>query len=171
MLASFMPDPLHAALVHMPVAFAVLAPVAAAGALLLVSRGADVPRSWGMVVVLLALLSMSAVVAKSTGEDQEDRVEEVVPHAAIETHEEAADVFTIGSFILLAVAAVGLVRGQVGRWARLTATLGTLALLWAGYAVGHSGGRLVYQHGAAAVYRDSTQSGAAPPTGESARDR
>jgi hypothetical protein len=131
----------------MPVAFAVLAPVAAAGALLLVSRGADVPRSWGMVVVLLALLSVSAVVAKSTGEDQEDRVEEVVPHAAIETHEEAADVFTIGSFILLAVAAVGLVRGQVGRWARLTATLGTLALLWAGYAVGHSGGRLVYQHG------------------------
>ena len=56
MLASFMPDPLHAALVHMPVAFAVLAPVAAAGALLLVSRGADVPRSWGMVVVLLASL-------------------------------------------------------------------------------------------------------------------
>jgi len=94
-----------------------------------------------------------------------------VPHAAIETHEEAADVFTIGSFILLAVAAVGLVRGQVGRWARLTATLGTLALLWAGYEVGHSGGRLVYQHGAAAVYRDSTLSGAAPPTGESARDR
>lgn len=171
MLASFMPDPLHAALVHMPVAFAVLAPVAAAGALLLVSRGADVPRSWGMVVVLLTLLSVSAVVAKSTGEDQEDRVEEVVPHAAIETHEEAADVFTIGSFILLAVAAVGLVRGQVGRWARLTATLGTLALLWAGYEVGHSGGRLVYQHGAAAVYRDSTLSGAAPPTGESARDR
>jgi uncharacterized membrane protein len=38
MLASFMPDPLHAALVHMPVAFAVLAPLAAAGALLLVSR-------------------------------------------------------------------------------------------------------------------------------------
>lgn len=170
MLASFMPDPLHAALVHMPVAFAVLAPLAALAAWILVNRGADVPRTWGMVVALLALLSVSAVVAKSTGEDQEERVEEVVAHAAIETHEEAADVFTTGSFVLLVVAGAGLVRGQVGRWARLTATLGTLALLWAGYQVGHSGGRLVYQHGAASVYRETSLSPApAGPEAERAR--
>ena len=68
------------------------------------------------------------------------------------THEEAAQTFFVLSLVVLGVAAVGLVGGRVGTAARYAAAAGTLALVVAGYNVGHSGGRLVYTYGAASAY-------------------
>ncbi len=151
-LASAIPSPLHPAIVHLPVALAVLLPLFAIGALIAIRRDVKPRGVWGLTVGLLFALSVSAWVAIETGEDQEERVERVVADAPLDTHEDAATAFLWLSVGLLAVAGVGLLPGRVGSSARFLATAGSLALLVAGYRVGHSGGELVYTHGAASAY-------------------
>ena len=55
---------------------------------------------------------------------------------------------------LTAVSVLGLRRDRIGAAGRLVATVGTVAVLATGYAVGKAGGELVYQHGAASAYTD-----------------
>lgn len=146
------PHPLHPAVVHFPIVFAVLLPVAAAVALWMIRRGAAPRRAWLLPAGLAGALALSAFVALRTGEAQEDRVERVVPRGAVGGHEEAAELFLVLSGVVLAVAAVGFARGTVGQAARIVATMGAVGLLGAGYRVGASGGELVYRHGAASAY-------------------
>jgi uncharacterized membrane protein len=151
-LSSFIPTPLHPAIVHLPMALVVLLPVFAVVALVAVHRGARPLRSWGVAAAMFAALSISAWASMETGEDQEDAVETIVPDAALDTHEDAAEQFLWLSVAVLGVAGVGLLGGRVGSTARVVATAGALGLLVAGYRVGHSGGELVYRHGAATAY-------------------
>jgi hypothetical protein len=153
-LASLIPSPLHPAVVHLPIAFAVLAPVFAVGALWAIRRGARPLRAWGIATAMFAALSLSAWLAVETGEQADEQVESVVPDAPIETHEEAAERFLLLSVAVLGIAAVGLGSGRVGRAARVIGTVGAVALLGAGWSVGHSGGALVYRYGAARAYTD-----------------
>lgn len=152
MFASLLPDPLHAAVIHMPIALAVLLPLFALGALVAIGRGATPRNAWGVTVALAAMLAASALIAKETGEDGEERVEQVVPDSALEAHEDAADRFVVVVLVVLAVSVIGLRRDQIGAAGRLVATVGTVAVLVTGYAVGKAGGELVYQHGAASAY-------------------
>lgn len=151
-MQSFLPFPLHPAIVHFPIVLSVLLPFFAVGAMWAIRRGARPRMAWGVTTALFAALSLSSWVAVQTGEQQDERVEEVVAEAPLETHEEAAEAFLLFSLGMLGVAAVGLVPGKVGTGARLLGTLGSVALLGAGYRVGHSGGELVYQYGAASAY-------------------
>lgn len=151
---SLIPDPLHPAIVHLPIALAVLLPLAAVAALVAIGRGASIRGTWGAVAVLAVLLLGSGLVAKETGEDDEERVEQVVPELALEAHEEAADRFLVVGAVVLVLSLVGLRRDRLGGGARLAATLGTVAVLAAGWSVGHAGGELVYVHGAAAAHAE-----------------
>ncbi len=169
-LSSLIPTPLHPAVVHLPMALAVLAPIFAVGAAIAVRRGAAPARSWSLAVGMLLALSASAWFSIETGEDQEDRVENVVPKAALHAHEEAADTFLWLSVGVLGVAGVGLFRNRVAAPARLLATAGSVLLLVAGYRVGHSGGALVYTHGAASAYVDSTATVSGTAGRSAARD-
>ncbi len=72
--------------------------------------------------------------------------------APLERHEEAAERFLLLSGGVFLLAGAGLVRGRVGAAARLAASAGALGLVAAGTLVGHSGGELVYRHGAAAAH-------------------
>lgn len=163
LFTSLIPTPLHPAVVHLPMALAVLVPVFAVGALIAVRRGARPMRSWSIAVGMFLALSASAWLSIETGEDQEEKVERVVPEAAFETHEDAADAFLWLSVAVLGVAGIGLLNGKAGGPARVVATAGSLVLLVAGYRVGHSGGALVYTHGAASAYVAGTA--AAPVAG------
>jgi hypothetical protein len=149
------PNPLHPAVVHFPIVLAVFLPLIAAVVLWRIHDGARV-RSWAYVALTAALLVVSGLVAKKTGEDQEDRVEAVVPEAALHDHEEAAETFLLVGWVVLGTALVGFAPGMVGKGGRLIAVAGTLALLWFGWRVGDLGGKLVYQHGAAAAYTTAT---------------
>jgi uncharacterized membrane protein len=174
MLASLMPTPLHPAVVHLPVALAVIAPVAALVALVAIRRGARPRPVWGVAVATLIALLGSGFLARETGEDEEETVERVVAESALDPHEEAADRFLIIAGAVTALAALGLAGGGVGRGARLAATAGTAAVVWAGYAVGHSGGQLTYQGGAAAAYADPVGTAVTPggaPARAQDRDR
>ncbi len=147
-----LPDPLHPAVVHLPIALAILIPGFAILAVYLIYKGFLPARSWAAIVLLQALLVGSGWLALETGENEEDRVERVVAERHIDTHEEAAERFLwIAAFGLL-VTGAGLLPGRGGAAGRAVGTLATLGVLAAGVSVGHSGGELVYKHGAASAY-------------------
>ncbi len=152
LLSSLIPTPLHPAVVHLPMALAVLIPFFAIGAMIFIARGSRPVVAWGITTALVATLALSAWASLETGEDQEEKVERIVPEAAFEAHEEAADLFLTLTVVVLGISLVGLAPRQIGTGARLIATVGTVVLLGAGWNVGHSGGALVYTHGAAAAY-------------------
>jgi hypothetical protein len=99
-----------------------------------------------------AALSLSAWLSVETGEQQEERVEKVVPEAAIDTHADAAERFLLLTMAMAGLAAVGLFNNRFGSVARGASVVAAAGLVFAGYQVGHSGGELVYQHGAASAY-------------------
>ena len=152
-----LPNPLHPAVVHFPVVLAFLLPIFAIAALWTIRRGAQPRRSWGVPVALAAALLLSAWAAVQTGEAQEDRVEQVVADQPLDTHEEAAEFFITASAIVLVLMVGGLLPGLAGKSARVIGTLGAVALVGGAAWVGHSGGQLVYQHGAASAYAGSSQ--------------
>jgi hypothetical protein len=147
-----LPDPLHPAVVHFPIVFMFLLPIAAAGALWAIRRGASPRLAWTIPSGLALALSLSAWLAVESGEAQEERVEDAVSESAIHPHEEAAERFLVLSGVLLLVTGTGLLGGRAGRMARLATVLGAAGLAGAGAQVGHTGGKLVYRDGAAAAY-------------------
>ena len=147
-----LPNPLHPAVVHFPIVLAFLLPLFAIGALVAIRKGARPLRAWSLPLAVGAALTLSSWVAVETGEDQDERVERVVAEQPLETHEDRAEMFLTLSGVLLLVSATGLAGGIVGRAGRITATAGAVALVVAAAQVGHSGGELVYRHGAASAY-------------------
>lgn len=147
--------PLHPVVVHFPIVLAVLLPISAAVALWAIRKGTTPRRAWSVPVVMAVALALSALAAVKTGEVQDERVEQVVPEAPLEAHEEAAEQFLTLSGGLALLLAVGLVRGRVGGVARGLGTAGAVALVAVAAYVGHSGGRLVYEYGAASAYTGS----------------
>src|SRR5690349_1283648 len=75
--------PLHPLVVHFPVVLAILLPISAVVALLVIRKGATPRRVWSVPVAVAAALALSAWVATETGESQEDRVERVVARGAL----------------------------------------------------------------------------------------
>jgi uncharacterized membrane protein len=138
------PNPLHPALVHFPIVLMIFLPVLAVGALWAIRRGARPLLAWSVPVAGAVLLVLSAAASLKTGQSQEEQVEDRVPESVIEPHEEAAEQFLAGSGLVLIVMAIGLAGNRAGRAARLVGTAAALALVIAGYRVGHTGGQIVY---------------------------
>lgn len=151
-VAALLPSPLHPAVVHFPVVFAVLAPLVAVGAAVAIRRGGRPLIAWGLATSVMLALVASSWLALATGQREEDRVERVVAEAPLESHEEAAERFLALSTVLLGLAAAGLLPRRAGAAFRAIATVGSFVVLGAGWQVGHSGGALVYEHGAATAY-------------------
>lgn len=149
-----LPEPLHPAIVHLPIALAVILPLFGLASLWAIRSGWLPLRAWSAVVVLAALLVAGSWAALETGEHEEETVERVVAERAIEAHEEAAEVFSVLALVVLAASVAGLRGGRFGNAARITACVLMLGLLVAGARVGHLGGELVYTHGAAGAYVD-----------------
>ena len=164
------PDPLHPAIVHFPIVLAVLAPLFAAGALWAIHTGRLPGRSWLVVVILQIALVGSAWVATETGEHEEERVEQVVAERHIEAHEESAERFLWLAALVLPLAAAGTLTGRIGVINRaMTVVLSLAALGAAGY-TGHSGGELVYRHGAAMAYVEAGPAETDSPLARSEHD-
>jgi uncharacterized membrane protein len=156
-----LPDPLHPAVVHFPIALALLAPLVAVIVGLAVRAHAVGPRGWALVVLLQALLAGSAWLALETGEREEERVEKVVAERHIEEHEEAAERLLALAAAALAVSLAGLATGRLGAAGRVATIVVGAAVLAGAVAVGHSGGELVYRHGAAGAYASPEARGSA----------
>lgn len=150
--------PLHPKLVHLPLALAALMPLLSLGVLLAWWRGWMQQRTWSIVLAVQAVLVLGSVVAMRSGEADEERVEAVVPEAAIEQHEEAAEAFQWSAVVVLGVAVVPLLlrdrrRAQI---AALVTAVGTVVVLGLAIRTGEKGGELVYRHGAAAAFANAS---------------
>jgi hypothetical protein len=90
----------------------------------------------------------------NTGEREEEQVESIVPHGALEQHETYAAQFVWATGLTLFVSALMLLlrRQMAIRGLALAAVAGTLIVAAAAIRVGHAGGRLVYAHNAGAAY-------------------
>jgi uncharacterized membrane protein len=165
-----LPEPLHPAIVHLPVALALLAPLAALAGLAAIRAGWLPARAWVAVVLLYALLAGSAWLAVETGEAEEEKVERVVSERFIEGHEEAAERFLAIAAVAFVVSAGGLLRGRFGGVGRAVTIAAGAAALASAVAVGHSGGELVYRHGAASAYLERPAPVAAATRGAARHD-
>jgi uncharacterized membrane protein len=152
-----LPNPLHPAIVHFPIVLMMLLPVAAGVALWTIRKGVRPARAWLVPLAFATALAFTSWLAVETGEQQEGRVEKVVSEAVIDGHAEAADRFLVLSLVVTALVGLGLVRGKFGATARAVSLVAAAGLVVAGYQVGHSGGQLVYQHGAASAYTGVTK--------------
>ena len=144
--------PLHPIVVHFPIVLAVLLPIFALGALWTIRKGTTPRRAWSLPAAIAVALALSAFVAVQTGETEDERVESVVPDRPLEAHEEAAETFLTLSGALALLTAAGLVRGRIGGVARGLGTAGAVGLVALAAYVGHSGGKLVYEYGAASAH-------------------
>jgi uncharacterized membrane protein len=147
-----MPDPLHPAIVHFPIVFAFLLPIAAAVALYLMVNKPNRTRLWLPVAALSLALAGSAWLAVETGEDQEEVIEDVVARAPLHDHEERAEAFLLAAGLLAFVSLLGAAPGRTGTIARGATGIGSVVVLGMAFFVGRSGGALVYEEGAAAAY-------------------
>jgi uncharacterized membrane protein len=154
-----LPEPLHPAIVHFPIALSVLAPLLAVIAAVAIRAGRVSSRAWAAVVLCQVLLAGASWLAVETGEREEEEVEDVVGERNIHEHEEAAERFLLIAGVTAAVSAGGLLAGPIGGAARLATVAAGAAVVAAGIAVGHSGGELVYRHGAASAYVEKAGAG------------
>lgn len=158
-----LPQPLHPAVVHFPI---VLLLIGAA-----VAVAAAFTRRWhlaGITAALLTLGALGAVVATTTGNEEEEMAGELSGQgeATLEEHEEWGETTRNLAVVtaLLAIASV-----SIGRWpvpARVLGVVTALAAIAAGYAVaqtGHYGGQLVYRHG---IGVNTASAGDAGPSAE-----
>jgi uncharacterized membrane protein len=156
--------PLHPAIVHIPMGLAFILPALALGFGWALWTGRVRPRAWLAIVALQAALVGAGWLAMNTGEREEDRVERVVPSAAISTHEAYAEQFVWaagGTFLLAALVPV-LRRPRLAGAVALASVVGTFVVAGMAIRVGHAGGQLVYTHNAGSAYVSASR--AAPDT-------
>lgn len=162
---TWLPNPLHPAVVHFVVALSFLALVFE-----LVTWHPKVRQLSPVVPMLLVLAAVAAVAAVLSGEAAHD--EAVIPQAAkalLEQHEELGEKVMVG---LIVLAVVRLLLWRMERLAIWVRVVWLLVLFAAAAAVGYNGklgGELVFQHG---VGTQLTLKGApAPSAGEHLEDQ
>lgn len=162
--------PLHPVLVHLPLALAFVMPVLAIGFAWASWRERIRPRAWIALVALQAVLLGAGFVAMSSGEREEDRVERIVPEAALELHEEYASQFMWATGVTLGLAGLVLAsrKRTIVRSMTVATVAGSLVVAAAAARVGHAGGRLVYVHNAGAAYASPGPDGRSGDTGTDA---
>ncbi len=158
-------SPLHPLFVHLPLGLALLAPALFAALWFAIRREWLPLRTWTLAIAAQAALVGSAGLALTTGEEDAERVERVVAESAIDHHEDRAKLFLGASVAVLALAMAPLLARRMPRagayaaYATIAGSVGVLALAWA---VGSSGGKLVYRHGAAAAWMGGATTSATP---------
>lgn len=150
--------PLHPLVVHFPLVLSVLVPILIAAILVGERWGRVTRRSWVTVPFAMGFLLVSGLVAQQSGSREEERVESVVRESAIETHEERAESFVwmSSAALIVGLAALMVRRGRARKGLQWLTLATAIAVAGVGLGVGHSGGELVYVHGAAEAYVDRT---------------
>lgn len=160
--------PLHPLVVHFPIVFSVLAPIAMGLALLSWTRGWTGRRVWFLAVALQVAVFLGGLAAENSGEQDEEIAEKAVSHDLIHEHEEAAEKFVAaaGVVFLLSLAGAFIPAAGMARIAMGASIVGALVTTGIVFRVGELGGELVYKHGAGQAWVQPTAGGAAAPAGD-----
>ena len=143
--------PLHPIVVHFPIALSLLIPIACIALYFSIKKGFATPRAWVIVVLLSALYLGSSLVAVEMGERDEDKVEKVVGHDTLEEHEEIGEKIPWVAGALLIASLLPLFTKNSTSFQIINIIVALLAILPIVKA-GHTGGELVYKHGAARAH-------------------
>lgn len=151
---SFLPQPLHPAVVHFPIVLLLLGAA--------VALAAAFTRRWHLPVIAAVLLGLGALgtlAAGATGEEDEELITETpAREAVLDQHEDWAERTQVAAVIgaLLAIGAALASRWPVtARWLGVLTALGSFAAAVCVAATGHYGGQLVYRHGAGVTVTSS----------------
>ena len=143
--------PLHPALVHIPIGLCFSLPILTLVLLFFYKLKQLKKKGLLIIVILHALLFGSSLIAEETGEKDEHIVEQVINKEFIHNHEESAELFIKACLAVMILVGLLLIL-PIGRYSNVAMTLilfSQLSLVFLAYRVGHSGGELVYKHGAA----------------------
>ena len=140
--------PLHPVVVHFPIALGIILPLVSLLIWWGIKKGHLQRVVWIFVVAMTLAYSASAIVAVELGERDEDKVEKVVSERVIEEHEEAGEMIVwVSATLLLASLAGILIKNS--HHARLAFAILSLVAIIPLANAGHTGGKMVYQYGAA----------------------
>jgi uncharacterized membrane protein len=159
---SFLPDPLHPAIVHFPIALSLVALLFE-----LVARHPRGRKLEGAAGLLFVLAALGAVAAVLSGQAARDAA--VVPPAVMPLLNHHEDVGELAMWLLLAVAAVRLLLAWRGWFKGLVPWVFLLAAAAAVGAAGYNGylgGKMVFDHGlgtAPVQQQTPPRAGLAPP--------
>ena len=155
--------PIHPMVVHFPIVLAVLLPIVGLFALWIGSATRRMGLAWFAFVGVSLMLMVSTYIAVETGEGDEEKVEKVVDNTFIETHAERAEIFIKLAAAMLVLSLVGFGPRRIGSIARGIAIVASFGIAAAAIGVGHSGGSLVFEHGAANAHIKGVTSPQDPP--------
>ena len=148
--------PLHPILVHFPIAFAVLLPFVLCTVAFLIWKRNWPARTWWTAIAFCGLFALSALISVKSGERDEELVEAVVSEQVIHHHEEMGERVVQGAVLLFLISLGPLFTSRRSLFYGLSLGI-SLLCLGLTLAAGHSGGELVYRHGAASAYAQTGQ--------------
>lgn len=140
--------PLHPIAAHFPIVLGITLPVLALLLWWAIKKEYLQQRAWILVVFLALTYGVSSFVAVELGEKDEDKVEKVVSEKVIEEHEEAGELIPWLATGLFLISLAGFLPKNSHR-IRLAMAVLSLAAIIPLANTGHTGGKLVYQYGAA----------------------
>ncbi len=125
--------PLHPVIVHFPVALTLFFLFLYPALILWIGQKEDRQKTWAVVPALSLLLVLLSYGALFTGEQDEELVEEVISHEALEAHEHAAEYFFYFTWVpfLISLAGIKPWKGRKpARWmAVLAGFIGVLIII------------------------------------------
>jgi len=140
--------PLHPIAVHFPIVLGVILPFAALLIWWAIRKEYLQQKAWVLVVLLALTYGISSFVAVALGGKDEDKVEKVVSEKVIHEHEEAGELIPWIATGLFLFSMVGFLPKNSHRIRLALAVLSLVAIIPLAN-TGHTGGKLVYQYGAA----------------------
>jgi len=143
--------PLHPIVVHFPIVLGSLLPLLAIGLWWTIKKWQWTPRAWVLVSAVALIYTLSALVAVQLGEADEEKVEKVISEKVIEEHEEAGELipWLAGTLFLVSLGGFSVKYSKRVQLALIVLSLAAVAPL---INAGHTGGELVYKHGASVAH-------------------
>lgn len=140
----------HPLLVHLPIALALVAPVAGAIAIYLTQKKSNLARAaWIGIILWQIILVGSIYTALATGENDEELLGEANQenYNIIHEHEERAEIFFIFSIGVVIIATAAIKENKARSVLRSITLLAQISLLFICLWTGHAGGKIVHEHG------------------------
>ncbi|MDH5762393.1 MAG: hypothetical protein OEZ51_05375 [Nitrospinota bacterium] len=140
--------PLHPIVVHFPIVLGALLPFLAILLVWAIKKWQLPSKVWMLVSAVALVYTLSATGAVLLGEEDEEKVEKVVSERVIEEHEEAGELipWIAGTLFLVSLGGLSTRYSKQAQMGLIVLSLVAVAPL---INAGHTGGELVYEHGAA----------------------
>lgn len=143
--------PLHPIVVHLPIVMMLLLPFVIAVLIVAEKKGIIHEKLWYAVAFYQAIVTGASFLALKLGERDEELVEKFVSEKIIENHEEWGEMlaWTALAIFIMILGSIVLKKIKMMKVMTLVASIGGLLPV---VMAGHTGGELVYRHGAAQAH-------------------